>query len=96
MRVYVCVCVRERERECVCVCVCVNQSCVAGHRPSPILLASGVARGVAANALRVSVGRDTSTSDVDLFLSDLAQARGTLLPPPATAPDDSHVTSGHN
>ena len=40
-------------------------------RPSPILLAIGVPAEVAANALRVSVGRDTTREDIDVFVQDL-------------------------
>ena len=48
-------------------------------RPSPVLLASGVERCAAANALRVSVGRETTTEDIELFISDLLHARETIL-----------------
>ncbi|NXG08496.1 SCLY lyase, partial [Sakesphorus luctuosus] len=45
-----------------------------GDRPSPILLGCGIAPDVAQNALRLSVGRDTSRADVDLAVQDLVQA----------------------
>lgn len=44
-------------------------------RPSPVLLASGVSEHVAMNALRVSLGRETSCQDIDLFIADLVRAR---------------------
>ncbi|XP_077464204.1 selenocysteine lyase isoform X2 [Stigmatopora argus] len=45
-----------------------------GDRPSHILLSCGVAPEVAANALRLSVGRSTSREDVDLAVEDLREA----------------------
>ncbi|NXG24428.1 SCLY lyase, partial [Grallaria varia] len=45
-----------------------------GDRPSPILLGCGIPSDVARNALRLSVGRDTSRADVDLAVQDLLQA----------------------
>lgn len=42
-----------------------------GHRPSHILLACGVTEEVAANALRLSVGRGTTKQDVDAVVEDL-------------------------
>ena len=47
-------------------------------RPSPILLAIGIPAEVAANALRVSVGRDTTREDIDVFVQDLKNAIGKL------------------
>lgn len=41
------------------------------NRPSHILLSSGVPEEVAANALRLSVGRATSRADVDTVVEDL-------------------------
>lgn len=43
-------------------------------RPSPILLAIGVQESVARNALRLSVGRDTTLDDIDLAMEDIKQA----------------------
>lgn len=43
-------------------------------RPSPVLLAIGVPPHVALNALRVSVGRETSIEDIDVFIKDLTNA----------------------
>ncbi|KAJ8418621.1 hypothetical protein AAFF_G00001200 [Aldrovandia affinis] len=45
-----------------------------GDRPSHILLSSGIPPEVAANALRLSVGRGTTHSDVELAVEDLRQA----------------------
>ncbi|XP_069474331.1 selenocysteine lyase isoform X2 [Ambystoma mexicanum] len=44
------------------------------NRPSPILLNSGIPHDVACNALRLSVGRETTKEDVDLIIKDLKQA----------------------
>lgn len=44
-----------------------------GNRPSHILLSCGVPEEVAANALRLSVGRATSRADVDAAVEDLRQ-----------------------
>lgn len=52
----------------VCLCVCVSL------RPSHILLSCGVPDAVAANALRLSVGRTTTTADVDAVVEDLKEA----------------------
>ncbi|KAG9341569.1 hypothetical protein JZ751_019082 [Albula glossodonta] len=45
-----------------------------GDRPSRILLSSGVPAEVAANALRLSVGRGTTRGDVDQVVQDLKEA----------------------
>ncbi|XP_068001465.1 selenocysteine lyase isoform X2 [Melanerpes formicivorus] len=45
-----------------------------GDRPSSILLSCGIPYDVAQNALRLSVGRDTTRADVDLVVQDLRQA----------------------
>ncbi|NWX91786.1 SCLY lyase, partial [Nothoprocta pentlandii] len=45
-----------------------------GERPSSILLSCGIPYDVAQNALRLSVGRDTTRTDVDLVVQDLVQA----------------------
>lgn len=49
------------------VCVCVSV------RPSHILLSCGVPTEVAANALRLSVGRETTKADVDAVVEDLRE-----------------------
>ncbi|KAJ7405168.1 Selenocysteine lyase [Willisornis vidua] len=54
-----------------------------GDRPSPILLGCGIAPDVAQNALRLSVGRDTSRADVDVAVQDLVQAVAQLEQHPA-------------
>lgn len=43
------------------------------NRPSHILLSCGVPEEVAANALRLSVGRATSRADVDAAVEDLRE-----------------------
>ncbi|NXS60638.1 SCLY lyase, partial [Brachypteracias leptosomus] len=45
-----------------------------GDRPSSILLGCGIPHDVAQNALRLSVGRDTTRADVDMVVQDLVQA----------------------
>lgn len=42
--------------------------------PSPILLNCGIPPSVAANALRLSVGRGTTKGDVDVVIEDLRAA----------------------
>lgn len=44
------------------------------YRPSPVLLSCGIPVDVARNALRLSVGRSTTRSEVDLIVQDLKQA----------------------
>jgi len=44
-----------------------------GHRASPILLASGVKESVAKNAIRFSVGRDTTLNDVEDAIKEIAR-----------------------
>ncbi|KAM3619327.1 uncharacterized protein V6R79_006341 [Siganus canaliculatus] len=45
----------------------------SGNRPSHILLSCGVPTEVAANALRLSVGRGTTKADVDAVVEDLRE-----------------------
>ncbi|XP_040468547.1 selenocysteine lyase isoform X2 [Falco naumanni] len=45
-----------------------------GDRPSSVLLSCGIPYDVAQNALRLSVGRDTTRADVDLVVQDLVLA----------------------
>uniref|UniRef100_A0A4W6DDR6 Selenocysteine lyase n=1 Tax=Lates calcarifer TaxID=8187 RepID=A0A4W6DDR6_LATCA len=45
----------------------------SGNRPSHILLSCGVPSEVAANALRLSVGRGTTKEDVDIVVEDLRE-----------------------
>ncbi|KAL3861592.1 hypothetical protein ACJMK2_007618, partial [Sinanodonta woodiana] len=49
--------------------------------PSPILLAIGVPIHIARNALRLSVGRRTTTFDIDRVVVDLKQAIEQLKSP---------------
>ncbi|XP_075273760.1 selenocysteine lyase isoform X2 [Opisthocomus hoazin] len=51
-----------------------------GDRPSSILLSCGIPYDVAQNALRLSVGRETTRADVDLVVQDLLQAVAQLDP----------------
>ena len=46
----------------------------AGSKPSPVLTACGVADEVAINAMRLSVGRETTKEDIDTFIDDLSKA----------------------
>lgn len=46
----------------------------AGSKPSPILIACGVPEDIAINAMRLSIGRDTTKKDIDTFIGDLANA----------------------
>lgn len=39
-----------------------------------MLLATGIPDSIAINALRISVGRQTTTKDIDLFIEDLKDA----------------------
>ena len=43
-----------------------------------MLVACGVPEEIALNALRISVGRDTSKKDIDIFIQDLKEAVDTL------------------
>lgn len=45
-----------------------------GHRPSHILMNCGISEDVAANALRLSVGRGTTNEDVEAAVEDLRRA----------------------
>ena len=45
-----------------------------GSKPSPILIACGVPEEIAINAMRLSVGRDTTKQDIDTFIGDLTNA----------------------
>jgi hypothetical protein len=44
-----------------------------------ILLASGIPHHQAVNAIRLSVGRETTTNDIDIAIKDLKQSVTTLL-----------------
>ena len=45
-----------------------------GSKPSPVLIACGIPEEVAINAMRLSVGRDTTKEDIDIFIADLSSA----------------------
>ncbi|XP_064642599.1 selenocysteine lyase-like [Lineus longissimus] len=51
----------------------VGSACHAQDQPSHILLAIGIPREIASNALRLSVGRYTTKEDIDLIITDLKQ-----------------------
>ena len=48
------------------------------YSPSRILIALGIPRDVASNALRISVGRETSIDDIDVVVEDLKKSIQTL------------------
>ena len=48
-------------------------------RASFVLLESGVPEDIALNALRVSVGRETTRADIDVFINELSQAVNEIL-----------------
>lgn len=48
-------------------------------KASFVLLESGVSENIALNALRVSVGRETTRADIDIFINDLSQAVNEIL-----------------
>ncbi|XP_033724839.1 selenocysteine lyase-like [Pecten maximus] len=52
----------------------VGAACHAQNRPSHILLAIGIPESVARNALRLSVGRETTLADIDAIIEDLKQS----------------------
>ncbi|KAK7863884.1 hypothetical protein R5R35_007217 [Gryllus longicercus] len=56
----------------------IGAACHKQNKPSGILLASGIQAEMAANAIRLSVGRDTTKGDVDSIVSDLLQAVTTV------------------
>ncbi|KAJ8320458.1 hypothetical protein KUTeg_002045 [Tegillarca granosa] len=60
--------------KCNIVQASVGAACHSQNRASPILLAIGVPDSIARNALRLSVGRETTLSDIDFVISDLKQA----------------------
>lgn len=47
-------------------------------KPSSILLACDIPEHIAINALRLSVGRETTKMDIDIFLDDLKNAVSNL------------------
>ncbi|KAM9184328.1 selenocysteine lyase isoform 2-T2 [Mergus octosetaceus] len=73
-----CVCAAGRRvlAHCKTLLASVGAACHSekGDRPSSILLSCGIPYEVAQNALRLSVGRDTTRADVDLVVQDLVQA----------------------
>ncbi len=74
----------ERLRSWRRVCVYPRKhSC--SHRASPILLAIGVPRDIAKNAVRLSVGRETTREDIDLVIKDLQKAVESLQKKPKKA-----------
>lgn len=57
----------------------VGAACHAQNPPSPILLAMGVPENLARNALRLSVGRETTKADIDVIVQDLKEAVDSIL-----------------
>lgn len=47
-------------------------------KASRVLLACGVPEAIAVNALRLSVGRETTKTDINIFIQDLKDAISTL------------------
>ncbi|XP_069864377.1 selenocysteine lyase [Dipodomys merriami] len=62
--------------QCQTLLASVGASCHSdqGDQPSPVLMSCGIPFDVARNALRLSVGRATTTAEVDLVVQDLKQA----------------------
>lgn len=55
------------------IAVSCGAACTAGHtRPSHVLTAMGINEGLAANSIRVSMGRGSTAADIDRFTSILA------------------------
>ncbi len=54
----------------------IGAACHSGTniKGSHILLAIGVPQNIACNALRLSIGRETTKEDIDVVISDIAQA----------------------
>lgn len=57
----------------------INYCCELLGRLSPILLTSGIPESIAANAIRLSVGRGTELRDVDVVVADLKRAVNEIL-----------------
>lgn len=64
--------------KCSCIMASIGAACHAQNKPSGILLASGVPHHRAVNAIRLSVGRETTTNDIDIAIEDLKQSVTTL------------------
>ncbi|XP_046563001.1 selenocysteine lyase-like isoform X2 [Haliotis rubra] len=56
----------------------VGAACHSQNRASPILLAIGIPEDIARNALRFSVGRETSKNDIDIAVRDLKKCHDEL------------------
>ncbi|KAL4221829.1 hypothetical protein ACF0H5_020083 [Mactra antiquata] len=52
----------------------VGAACHSQNKPSSILLAIGIDESIARNAIRISVGRSTTTADIDRIVEDIYQA----------------------
>lgn len=61
-------------REASGICASTGAACHSGGKPSAILIASGVSENLAAKTLRLSVGRETSQTDIDTAVQQLVQA----------------------
>jgi len=64
-------------------------------RLSPILLASGIPEGIAANAIRLSIGRGTELRDVDVVVADLKRAVNEILVEVAMNDDSASARQWH-
>jgi selenocysteine lyase len=64
--------------KCSCIMASTAAACHGQNKPSGILLASGVPHHRAVNAIRLSVGRETTTDDIDTAIEDLKQSVTTL------------------
>ncbi|XP_062597312.1 selenocysteine lyase-like isoform X1 [Saccostrea cucullata] len=60
--------------QCKQVQASIGAACHSKNRPSPILLALDIDESVARRAIRLSVGRETTQSDIDCAINDLKQA----------------------
>ncbi|XP_067009761.1 selenocysteine lyase [Anabrus simplex] len=60
--------------QCEHVLASVGAACHEHNQPSKVLIASGVSPALAANAIRLSVGRYTTEKDVDIVVADLSKA----------------------
>ncbi|KAK7090619.1 hypothetical protein V1264_010391 [Littorina saxatilis] len=57
----------------------VGAACHAQNKPSHILLAMGVSGALAQNALRLSVGRETTKAEIDVVVQDLKETVESLM-----------------
>lgn len=61
--------------QCETLRACVGAACHSGQlKPSAVLIASGVDRSLASCTIRLSLGRESKGSDVDIAISELEMA----------------------